>query len=277
MDSNIEIKDLYGKNKTRNYRLQQTERLGYTIITPADISAIVDQFKRKGYKNNTVRNYVGELRRAIKNYCYSNKKYDIAFIYNLVFSQHILKADKDCTNQSDIITHSKLSELMETVQDKKSRLIIMFLIVTGVRVSEFCNIRLRDCSISKEENIVHIRIIQGKNNRSREIVIPLELYYAVRELHSTVYLFENNNDRKFTQPLIAERFRRISKRFGQRLYPHLFRHSHITMMLESGFDLKQLSRLCGVQPEIMVRTYFHIKTDFKGAADMTRPMLSLLR
>lgn len=277
MDSNIKIEDLYGKNKSRNYRIAQTERLGYTVITPADISATIDQFKRKGYKNNTIRNYVGELRRAIKNYCYSNKKYDVAFIYNLVFSQYLLKADKDCTNQSDIITQSKMADLMKVIPDKKNKLIMMFLIVTGVRISEFCNIRLKDCSLSKEENIVHIRIVQGKNNRSREIVIPIELYYAVRELHSTVYLFETNNGRKFRQPTIAGRFKRIAKRFGQRLYPHLFRHSHITMMLEKGFDMKQLSKLCGVQPEIMVRTYFHIKTDFKGAAEMTRPMLSLIQ
>lgn len=277
MKSNIEIKNLSAVNKERNYRIEQIAGLGYTVITPSDLFEIAVTLKKKGYRNNTIRVYISELRGAIKRYCLDRNLYDTAYTYDLIFSQLSLKNDKECVNQSDLITLDKLPELLTFARDKKMKLIVVFLLTTGVRVNEFCNIRLKDCRISKDENLVYIRIIQGKNNKSRETVIPIELYYAIRELHGIVYLFENNEGRKFQKPSLSRRLTRIAKRYGQRLHPHLFRHSHITMMLGNGYDMKQLSKLCGVMPETMVRTYYHVKVDYKGAAEMTRPMLNLLQ
>lgn len=277
MNTNVEIKNLYGINKVRDRRLQQLERLGYSVITPSNVANIAETYKSKGYKNNTISAYFGEIRKAVKNHLFSVGKHEEAFLYSTVFQQFKLKADRDCTAQSDIITKEKLEELLKLISDRKFKLIVLFFMATGVRVTELCNIKLKDCTFSPEEQLVYIKIIQGKNNRSRVVVIPYILYNAIREFQSLTYLFENNMGRKFRQPLISKKLQRLAKRFGQRLYPHLFRHSYITMMLESGYDMKKLSKLCGVMPETMVRTYFHVKIDFKGAAEMARPMLSLLQ
>jgi integrase/recombinase XerD len=123
----------------------------------------------------------------------------------------------------------------------------------GLRVSELINLRLQDIDFDQEL----IRFI-GKGDKERITpvgkngLLYLKKYirtsrYKIERERKSDYVFLNKYGNKITR----QGFWKILKKYATRInmdkniYPHIFRHSFATHMLQQGADLKTVQELLG--------------------------------
>jgi len=120
-------------------------------------------------------------------------------------------------------------------------------------VSELINLRLQDIDFDEEL----IRFI-GKGDKERITpvgrngLLYLKKYirtsrYKIEQEHKSDYVFLNKYGNKITR----QGFWKILKKYARRInldkniYPHIFRHSFATHMIQKGADLKTVQELLG--------------------------------
>lgn len=130
-------------------------------------------------------------------------------------------------------------------------LMIKLLIVTGLRISELTNLKIRDVSADASQMIV-----RGKGNKERIVFVPnAELQDAFRR-HCADHakhgspkspLFLNAVGRRLRSQTFRKRLRVLSDHLGiaPHLTPHRFRHSAATLLIEEGTDIRMVQALLG--------------------------------
>ena len=155
----------------------------------------------------------------------------------------------------------------------RDQAMIEILYATGVRASEFIEIKLRDIDLKRRT----IRIF-GKGQKERMVVfsqsskLTLERYLeecrpqliSKNKLDYNVeYVFLNNNGKKITvrglQYILDEIERKCGTNYG--LHPHIFRHSFATHLLEGGADLRVIQELLGHESLNTTQIYTHVSDE----------------
>tara|TARA_R110002110_G_scaffold31590_1_gene111013 strand:+ start:235 stop:1167 length:933 start_codon:yes stop_codon:yes gene_type:complete len=130
-------------------------------------------------------------------------------------------------------------------------LMIKLLIVTGLRISELTNLKIRDVSADAAQMIV-----RGKGNKERIVFVPnqelqqaFRRYCADRATHNSLKspLFLNAVGRRLRSQTFRKRLRVLSHRLGitPHLTPHRFRHSAATLLIEEGVGIRMVQALLG--------------------------------
>jgi integrase/recombinase XerD len=163
-------------------------------------------------------------------------------------------------------------------------LIIKLLVVTGLRISELTNLKIRDVSADASQMIV-----RGKGNKERIVFVPnVELqdafrrYCTDRARHSSLRspLFLNAVGRRLRSQTFRKRLRALSKRLGiePHLTPHRFRHSAATLLIEEGTDIRMVQAMLGHASlrttEIYVRVSNHALRRALERADILNALRS---
>jgi len=125
-------------------------------------------------------------------------------------------------------------------------LLIKTLFQTGVRVSEFVNLKVEDFFF--EESM--LLVAKAKGGKSRyvpllpELAQELSTYLSDRK---TGYLFETNRQRQYSPRRIQQIVKEVAQRakINKRVYPHLLRHSVATTLLERGMPIDQIQKFLG--------------------------------
>jgi integrase len=133
---------------------------------------------------------------------------------------------------------------------------------SACRVSEALNIRLRDCQAVGEN--MRIQVF-GKGNKARTVVIPLELYAAIRdEYQGKQYLFESKGGNPLIRQNVLKQVKRAGRKLGLNISPHTMRHSRATdIHIHKGISLTATSRLLGhADPSITAKMYVHDQVDY---------------
>lgn len=141
---------------------------------------------------------------------------------------------------------------------------ILFLLDTGVRVSEMCRLTVGEVKLSDGE--VKIRKWgSGKKTRGRTVYIEnkareaLWSYLATRNAKPDDPLFENRDRDFMDRNAVRCLFEDMAKRAGiDKANPHRFRHTFAIQYLRNGGDVFTLQRLLGHTSLKMVRTYLAI-------------------
>ncbi|MEM7746957.1 MAG: tyrosine-type recombinase/integrase [Pseudomonadota bacterium] len=136
-------------------------------------------------------------------------------------------------------------------QDGITLLIIKLLIVSGLRISELTNLKVRDVSPDGGQILVN-----GKGSKERIVFVPnralqeeFQSYCQARSEHGSMKspLFLNTVGRRLRAATFRKRLRALSKRLGIKphLTPHRFRHSAATLLIEEGIDIRMVQALLG--------------------------------
>lgn len=151
---------------------------------------------------------------------------------------------------------------------------IEFLYSTGLRVSEFCNLKISN--IDFEKKIVKVK---GKGNKIRFIPLTERLIHLLKNLNvekksPEEFLFVTKNGGK----LYPKYVERIVKRFLSEIsddgnvYPHLIRHTFATHLLRRGADLSSIKELLGHASLDTTTIYAHVSIDhLKNIYKKTHP------
>lgn len=140
----------------------------------------------------------------------------------------------------------------------------------GMRVSELVNLKLSQ--IDFEEKIIRfvgkggkIRItpLGSKAAEFLEKYIKVARFNIEREKKSE-FVFLNKNGSKLTRQGFWKILKKYFKKFNiaKNIYPHIFRHSFATHMIESGADLRIVQELLGHSSISTTEIYTNLNQDY---------------
>jgi integrase/recombinase XerC len=156
-----------------------------------------------------------------------------------------------------------------TVRD---RAIMELLYSSGLRLSELTGLNLGD--VNFEDGLVQV---MGKGSKQRIVPVGRKALEALQSWHrlranlappEELALFVGNRGKRISPRTIQAMVRRraIAAGLPKRVYPHLFRHSFATHMLESSGDLRGVQEMLGHADISTTQIYTHL--DFQHLAQI---------
>lgn len=144
--------------------------------------------------------------------------------------------------------------------------VLELLFATGMRVSELCHLRPEGCDW--ERGTV---LILGKGAKERvlqigngEVLAALGRYRdAFREkIAACGWLFVNRLGERYSEQSVRAMIRKYMARIGvgQRVTPHMFRHTFATQLLEEDVDIRYIQALLGHSSISTTQIYTHVTT-----------------
>lgn len=174
--------------------------------------------------------------------------------------------------ESKVLSPEEQRRLLEGSPDRE-RLLMLFLLATGCRVSEALSIRLDQ--VRSVNGHAEIRIL-GKGDKERTLQVPAELVDRITACYrGTVYLFESNRKGPYRREYIHRRVRDLGiKTIARPIYPHMLRHTFATRMIEEHPE--QLASISGYLGHARVSTtvdlYVHQKLKYDTLAEHYRTL-----
>ncbi len=266
---------LLEKNLSQNTRLSYVRdvkkfleycdrnNINFISIKNSDLEEYLFSLKEKGYKISSLFRKTESIK---------------AFYKFLLISQKIsenplsnFKAPKLERKLPDYLSLAEINKLLELFKGDKFNNIRTFAIVdllysTGMRITEVINLVLESVNLVQ----LWIRVI-GKGNKERLVPINentaniLKIYLSERNLKFVnkdpqSYLFLNKSGKKLSRVQIWKDIKKIAKEAGiqRNVYPHLFRHTFATHLLQGGADLKSISEMLGHSSLTTTQIYTHL-------------------
>ncbi len=174
----------------------------------------------------------------------------------------------------EFLFYTEVEQMIESVDIQKllgrrNKAIIEVLYGCGLRVSELCNLKINQ--IDFENKMI---TVLGKGNKQR--IVP---YYD--ELNTVLYdymdnerilLVKNKDEQhlfvnKFGNQITPRGIEDIVQKQGMlsglniKIYPHMFRHSFATHLLDNGADLRIVQELLGHENLSTTQIYTHVTSD----------------
>jgi integrase/recombinase XerC len=157
----------------------------------------------------------------------------------------------------EILTEREMSEFLDRLPEDtflhlRNKAIFEFLYATGLRISELTGLKLVD--INFDEELVRV-LGKGKKERivpfhdhAKEILLKY-LAEARRQFKTSIeYIFLNARGKKISDrsvEIILQNTYCELMRSNKHVYPHLFRHSFATHLLQRGANLRIIQELLG--------------------------------
>lgn len=158
----------------------------------------------------------------------------------------------------------------------RSRAMILLFLDTGIRVSEFCDLKVKDVDL-RNKNI----LVFGKGSKERTIPISARTGQAIWRYFSTkpdqaIFMpaFSTDNGLRLDRANVLKQCIRIGNRAGVHdCHPHRFRHTFSIQYLRNGGDIYTLQKILGHSTLDMVKRYLMIaQTDLTAAHRIASPV-----
>lgn len=190
-----------------------------------------------------------------------------------------IKSPKKTKKLPVYLSIEESKKLINNIKNITNKTIIVFLLNTGLRISELININLKDI---QEDFAV---VIKGKGDKERRILLnqmcqeQLAQYLFKRESKvnpNELALFISNRGNRMSIPNAQECIKKEIKKILNRtdVSAHKLRHSFATMQLRVGTDLKTLQKQMGHSDISTTTIYTHIDTDQTDEAFRRNPLSS---
>ena len=156
----------------------------------------------------------------------------------------------------------KSYKIVDQADDVQHSLMLRLLFYTGVRVSELCNIEVRDVDIAAFK----IRINDGKGSKDRYVLFGKSFATALRT-HIAAHpknrwLFQTRRASKFSPRRMQQIVKKYAEEAGVRATPHTFRHQAITWLTRhSGMADAELQLITGHARRETLAIYQHVALD----------------
>ncbi len=187
----------------------------------------------------------------------------LLFYYNEILNKGFtnIKTPKIKASLPSVLTKQEVKQLLECAGNEKSRLIMMTLYSSGLRVSELTNLKWKDLEL--EQNIAWVR--GGKGSKDRMIILSEALSKTFKQIQKTSeHVFSGKNG-SLTSRNIQKIVSNAAKtaKIKKKVTPHTLRHSFATHLLESGNDIRIIQELLGHSNLQTTQIYTHVSSEHK--------------
>jgi len=140
-------------------------------------------------------------------------------------------------------------------RDVRDKAIILILMDCGLRVSELASLKIEDVDASRG-----VLTVMGKNSKQRLARMGLKTqkalwrYMTVRN-SPLPWLWVNRNGDRLTSNGVQQMMRKLGRRIGVPLHPHLLRHTFAINFLRNGADTFVCQQALGHESLEMTRRY----------------------
>ena len=250
----------YSDYTIKNYELDIIDFLEYCKenklniykVKYFDVKSYLVKLHEKDYKGTTISRKISSLR-TFYSFLYDNNLIDKNIFKYVVVPKKEKRLPKYITND-DVKSIFDVPDICSPI-GKRNRLILELLYGTGIRVSELCNIKVKDIDINEKT----IRIL-GKGSKER-IVFYGDVCAEILELYLSdgrnVLLNKKNNEYliigayKKDKPLTTRSVELIindiieKAAINKKVTPHVLRHTFATHLLNEGCDILMVKELLG--------------------------------
>jgi len=233
-----------------------------------DIRQYVNYFRENDLEvsKDAIRDYISVIFMRTKNKATLSRKIKaIRSFYRYLVRQgkmeknpfDVVSTPKEDKKLPEVLTEREMADFLDrlpggTFIELRNRAVFEFLYATGLRISELVNVRMGDINFNERM----VRVL-GKGNKER--IVPFNdvaggalsryLESARKKFKGPVdYLFLNNRGAKITERGIEKILQNVYGEvmgINKRVYPHLFRHSFATHLLQRGANLRVIQELLG--------------------------------
>jgi integrase len=154
-----------------------------------------------------------------------------------------------------ILSVEEVRKFIRETKDTTIRLMVRFLIGTGVRISEMLAIELSDLHPA-DKDFLTIRIV-GKRGKERRVHAKTKFIESIcSHFHGTTYLFEHHG-RPFSRVSVTNRIKHESlKTIGREVTAHQLRHTWAVIQIQCGKDVSAVASALGhSDPGLTARMY----------------------
>lgn len=249
-------------------------------LSKENVEAYFLELKSRGLKNNSLNTYYFVFRQ-LRDYCR-----DRELPYNFLDG---FKSFKKTKPDIIIFTTEEIQAILNTsleygkfrgkdtsFLDFRYRTLTMFLAYTGCRYGEAAELRIKRLDISAGKAI----FIQTKTNENRTVYFtePLKsnLKILIARKNSDDFVFRNSVEKQIHVNDYSEDLKKRAIKAGiiKRVFPHNFRHSYITHLLEAGVPITEVASLVGHKDiQTTYSTYMHLADQTLQRAAMRHPMV----
>ncbi len=194
---------------------------------------------------------------------------------------HVLKR-KLIRTQPKFLRREQVTQVLAACGNVRDRLLVSLLYETGMRIGAALGLRHADiCSWELTVNIVprpeNADWARTKGIHSYALQVTAEwvqLYaeYLVREFRDCgsdyvfVNLWQEPRGAAMTYSAVADLFRRLSRKVGFKVHPHMLRHTHGTELVQAGLGVATVQQRLGHQQVQTTRKYVHLSAGEVNAA-----------
>lgn len=195
-----------------------------------------DETERRRAKNVTIRYYIIAVRRFLK-------------WLNVNVKPPIPKVRR---KEVRALNEDEIEKILSSCSRVKDKLLIRLLLDTGLRASELLSITIKDIDINN--NMIRVR--NTKNGEERVVFFTNETKHLLKK-----YIRNKNPDDKLfnmSYDALYRKIKRIGKKVGIDLRPHILRHTFATISLKKGMNLITLQKLLGHKDIKTTQIYTHL-------------------
>lgn len=229
----------------------------------------VSYLSNQGLKTSTIHRKLSSLN-SFYNYFYKQEQIKENFFKGVEAPKMEKRLPKMITDDEIIMLFEVCD--METKLGYRNYCILGCLYGCGLRVSELCNMQIKDIDYSSRT----IRI-RGKGSKDRDVVMyegldealkhyistfRVELLYNSKDLENR-YVFLNKNGTQLSRVGVRKILEKLVSDAGEHFHisPHMLRHSFATALLKNGADLRSVQELLGHESLSTTAIYAHV--DYK--------------
>lgn len=252
--------------------------LTYLAQMGTDFTGDLKRFQITSYRNNLVENSYEAS--TVNKKINSLQSFTRWLVEKGLTSETVIDLRKDrvkvasgSEKQVEVYTEQQLERLLFFVQGEKvsarDRAVVLTLLYTGVRVSELCDVWLKNIDFLTS----HFKVV-GKAGKVREVPLKSEVMEAIKGYLS---VRGRNKHADSEQLFLGQRgplqrdavntlLEKLTVRAGLsvRLKPHTFRHTFCTRLVRKGVPLTTVSKLAGhAGIETTARFYVNSSRDDK--------------
>ncbi|MCY0859447.1 MAG: tyrosine-type recombinase/integrase [Sulfolobaceae archaeon] len=202
----------------------------------------VDENEARRARSITIRYYVIAVRRFLK-WIGVNVKPIVPKVRN---------------KEPKILKEEDVEALLKVVKGIENKLIVSLFLDTGLRAKELLSIKLGD--IDLERNSIHIT--NAKNDEERVV------FFTDRTKKLLINYISRQGIKDPEQPLfnltyqaLYRRIKRLGKKLGLDLRPHLLRHTFATLAIKKGLPVPAVQRILGHRDIKTTQIYTHLVSE----------------
>jgi len=192
----------------------------------------------------------------------------IKFAYLLILKKDLtasIKRPKREKRLPTVLTKQEVTNLMNSIANSKSKLMVSLMYACGMRVSELTNLKVNDLDFT--EKIGQIRQAKGKKDRVFNIpeflLEKLKKQVEIQKDFNQIYLFSGRDNKQMSSRNMQKIVSNAAKKAGinKEVHCHTLRHSFATHLLENKVDIRFIQEMLGHSNLATTQIYTHISTE----------------